>query len=143
MGKYILKYFGISKSALKIADGVLIGLIGFEMTRAGEKPRHKREIITTVEEALSDALVPLGSPLLVGPGAISLSIIYGAIYGYLISIVCIIIALITTFPFIYFGSKIGKIIGEGGVRVLTRILGIFILAIRVQYILNGIEIFIY
>ncbi len=141
LGEAILRYFGISFAALKIAGGILIGLVGFEMTRAGEKPKHRKEELVGFEEALSNMLVPVGSPLLVGPGAISLSIINGAVYGYPISILGAIIAAILVFPFIYFSTLIGKIIGERGVRILTRILGFFILAIGIQYILDGVVIF--
>jgi len=58
-----------------------------------------------------------------------------------ISILGAIIAAILVFPFIYFSTLIGKIIGERGVRILTRILGFFILAIGIQYILDGVVIF--
>lgn len=142
VGEYILVYFGISYSALKIAGGLLIGVVGFEMTRAGEKPRTKKEKLRSIDEAYSSALVPLGSPLLVGPGAISLAILNGALYGYIPSIIGAIIASLLTFPFIYFSKSIGRLIGTRGVRVLTRVLGIFILAIGVQYIIDGIEIVI-
>ena len=142
LGDYILMYFGISYAALKIAGGILIGLIEFEMTRAGEKPRTKKDRIVSVEEAYSNALVPLASPLLVGPGAISLSILNGALYGYVPSILSAFLASIFTFPFIYYSRSIGRLLGSRGVRILTRILGIFILAIGIQYIIDGIEIFI-
>jgi multiple antibiotic resistance protein len=142
-GKYILAYFGISYPALKIAGGILIGLVGFEMTRVGEKPRTQVERRVSVDRALSEAFVPLGSPLLVGPGAISLSILSEASYGLIPTIISSVIAALMAFPFIYFSSSLGRLLGERGVRVLTRVLGIFILAIGIQYILDGLAAFMY
>jgi len=142
LGKYILDYFGISIPSLKIAGGIMLAVMGFEMMKEGEKPRSRREAVISEEEAFANAIVPLGSPMLAGPGAISLAVIYGSLYGYHLTIFGIIINSIILIPTIFFAGYVNKIMRERGVRVLTRVLGFFVLALAVQYILEGVSMYI-
>ena len=142
LGRYILDYFGISIPSLKIAGGIMLAVMGFEMMKEGEKPRSRREAIISEDEAFANALVPLGSPMIAGPGAISLAIIYGSLYGYHVALAGIIINSLILIPTILFARYVNRFIGERGVRVLTRVLGFFVLALAVQYILEGISMYI-
>ncbi len=141
-GKYILEYFGISIPSLKVAGGIMLAILGFEMMKEGEKPRARRETIIKEEEALSNALVPLGSPMLAGPGTLSLAIIYSTLYGPGVVIVGALVNALLLFPIIIFASYIGRIVGERGVRVFTRVLGFFVLALAVQYVFDGVFMYV-
>jgi len=141
-GKYILEYFGITIPSLKVAGGIMLAVLGFEMMKEGEKPRARKEAVILEEEALSNALVPLGSPMLAGPGTLSLAIIYSTLYGPTIVIIGALVNALILFPIILFASYIGKIIGERGVRVFTRVLGFFVLALAVQYVFDGVLMYV-
>ncbi|OYT58666.1 antibiotic resistance protein MarC, partial [Euryarchaeota archaeon ex4484_178] len=74
-GIYILDFMGISIEALMIAGGLLMLLVSIEMVREGDKPRSTKKKIALEEETGDIGIVPLGTPMLAGPGAISLVII--------------------------------------------------------------------
>jgi len=145
-GIYILDFFGISIAALMIAGGVLMILVGLEMVREGDKPRSTRKKEKIREESGDIAIVPLGTPMLAGPGAISLSIILMGKYGNepvgVLAIAISIIAVIGLTALLFVGGNyISKIMGEKGSRAFTRVMGLLVTAFAVQYILDGISLY--
>ncbi len=145
-GMYILDFFGISIAALMIAGGVLMILVGIEMVREGDKPRSTRKKDKLVEETGDVAIVPLGTPMLAGPGAISLAIILMGKYGSspvgIVSITISIISVIAiTAIFFMGGNYVSKIMGEKGSKAFTRVMGLLVTAFAVQYILDGISMY--
>ncbi len=142
-GIYILDFFGISIEALMIAGGLLMLLVGVEMVREGDKPRSTRKKEKLHEETGDIAIVPLGTPMLAGPGAISLVIILMGKYSYspiniaYITISVIVIIVITALLFLG-GDYVAKFMGEKGSRAFTRVMGLLVTAFAVQYILDGI-----
>ena len=142
-GVYILDFFGISIAALMIAGGLLMLLVGVEMVREGDKPRSTRKKEKLHEETGDIAIVPLGTPMLAGPGAISLVIILMGKYSSepvdvaYIAVSVIAIIAITALLFLG-GDYVAKFMGEKGSRAFTRVMGLLVTAFAVQYILDGI-----
>lgn len=134
-GKHILDFFGVGIPALKVAGGLLIFSVGFEMVREGDKPRGKKRIYSKEDFGI----VPLATPMLAGPGAISLIIIQTQQFGYLLVGLSLVINFLIVAIFFVFAEKINKIIGEKGSRALTRIMGLLVAGFAIQYILDGIE----
>jgi multiple antibiotic resistance protein len=141
VGKFILDYLGISIDALMIAGGLLMLMSGFGMMREGDKPRSKKNGDT--EKVLSDgniAVVPLGTPMLAGPGALSLAIVMtqsNPVSMWSMIILSIAVTLFITTIIFFQASRIYSFIGETGSRALTRVMGLLVAAFAVQYILNG------
>ncbi len=140
IGKFILDYLGISINALMIAGGLLMLFSGFEMMKEGDKPRSKKSNdIQNIEGNV--AVVPLGTPMLAGPGALSLVIVQtqqNPISLWPIVILSIAITLLITFLIFRAGSRIYGFIGETGSRALTRVMGLLVAAFAIQYILDGV-----
>ncbi len=140
LGIYILDFMGISIEALMIAGGLLMLLVSLEMVKEGDKPRSTKKKVALHEETGDIGIVPLGTPMLAGPGAISLVIIlmskYPREWG---SIVISIVGIIILTALIFLGSNlISKIMGEKGSRAFTRVMGLLVAAFAVQYILDGV-----
>jgi len=140
LGIYILDFMGISIEALMIAGGLLMLLVSLEMVKEGDKPRSTKKKVALHEETGDIGIVPLGTPMLAGPGAISLVIILMGKYpGEWLSIVISIVSIIILTALIFLGSNIiSKIMGEKGSRAFTRVMGLLVAAFAVQYILDGI-----
>ncbi len=143
-GNYILDFFGISIAALMIAGGILMLLVGIEMVREGDKPRSTKKKTKIREETGDVAIVPLGTPMLAGPGALSLVIILMEKYGTSpigvlgISVGITVVILIAVILFMG-GSIMSKVMGEKGARAFTRVMGLLVTAFAIQYILDGIS----
>ncbi len=135
-GRYILEFFGIEIPALMVAGGILIFVVGFEMVREGDKPRGRKKSPPREDVGI----VPLATPMLAGPGAISLIIIQTQKFGYVLVGLSLLVNFVIVALFFTFAGKIDRILGEKGSRALTRILGLLVAAFAIQYILDGIKI---
>jgi multiple antibiotic resistance protein len=107
------------------------------MLTKGDKPRAlKRLELAELEEM---ALVPLGMPMLAGPGAISLVIVLMQTTAWPIVIASITATIAICAAIFSQASKIYKVLGDSGARALTRVMGFLTSALAVQYILTGIQ----
>lgn len=140
-GDLILRFFGITVDSLRVAGGVLLFLVAMDMLRA--KPNKK---ITTAE--ILDAggrddvsVFPLATPLLTGPGAITTVIVLmGAAPGIthkLIVLLALTATFAVTYPILLSSELIDRIMGLTGILVLTRILGLILGAIAVDFAATG------
>jgi len=144
-GRFLFEAFGFSLAAFEIAGGALLFLVAYEMLM-GEIGRTK---LTEADRAEALArrdevsIVPLGIPLLAGPGALSTVMIYTANAGddlwNLASIfVAIGVTAVATLFILRYGQGIFRSLGRVGVMALTRVMGLILAAVAVQFILNGI-----
>ncbi len=139
IGSYILDFFGISIEALMIAGGLLMLIVGIEMVREGDKPMATRK--GQEEEEVGDiGIVPLATPMLAGPGAISLMIILVANYNLWIVLLSTVLVFIIVYLFFKFSAVVYHLLGMKGARAFTRVMGLLVAAFAMQYILNGIGI---
>lgn len=141
-GKAILYLFGIQIATFTIAGGIIILLIALKMVLEAPKP--------DTSPAGSDgdfAIVPLGTPLLAGPGPISSVIVFsskgigqhGAIWiSDVVLLVLIAVSALITYLSLRTALPVGRWLGPTGINVLTRLAGILVAAIALQMILSGL-----
>ena len=143
-GKYILFFFGIGLSSLKIAGGLIIASSGFALL-TGKFAEHKGMKKKVVKEDVNSrpevSLTPLAIPMLAGPGTISLLITYNQEYKGIEHLLIITSAIIFTTINIYLILKsahyIVKFLGASGINALSRIIGFIVIAIGVEYIISS------
>ncbi len=146
-GNSILKSFGLSLPAFKIAGGILLLLLSIEMVVAKPEPQMKstNEAEKEENERRNDISVfPLAIPLLAGPAAITILILLMKEYeGQLLNQFMIILALFLNMFLCWLAFKyatlIAKFLGHSGINVLTRIFGILLTALACQFFIDGIS----
>lgn len=144
-GKFILVFFGIKLTSLKIAGGLIIALSGFALL-TGEFAKHKgmkkEKVMNDIETRSDIALTPLAIPMIAGPGTISLLITYNQEYQELKSVFIILGAILLSAIIIYLVLKssfiIVKVLGASGINALSRIIGFIVIAIGVEFIVSAI-----
>jgi len=143
-GEAILRFFGISIASFRVGGGILLLLIAISMLHAKTSPAKQTE-----EEAIdsserdSIAVVPLAIPILAGPGAISTIILYAqrrdSISHYLLlSGEIVLVSLVVLFCFLA-APHLARILGKTGINIVTRIMGLIMAAIGVEFIANGLK----
>lgn len=143
VGRYILHFFGISLAAFQIAGGLILVRISFDMLQGrGHFNRLDTTSSLKADEYGDIALVPLAVPLLAGPGAITTALVLtsraqSAAQNLAILVAAIIILSGTYVCFVY-GEQIMNLFKESGARLLTRITGLILTALAVQFIIQGL-----
>lgn len=145
-GKFILIFFGITLSSLKIAGGLIITLSGFALL-TGEFVKHKgmkkEKVKNDIRERSDISLTPLALPMIAGPGTISLLITYNQEYQELKSVFIILGAIFLATILIYVVLRssflIVKVLGASGINALSRIIGFIVIAIGVEFIVSAIK----
>ena len=144
-GSLIFRIFGITIGAFKIAGGILLGLNALDMVQARrsqqrETPAEKAEGIQKEDIGI----MPLGVPMLAGPGAISTvmvlalgskgPLVTAAVY------VSIILTALISYYVLAAASLVERRLGQTGMRILTRLMGLVLCAIAVQFVIDGIKL---
>jgi multiple antibiotic resistance protein len=144
-GQLIFRLFGITLPAFEIAGGLILLLIGLDMLQA--RRSQTQETLGDAEEAAAkeDAgIVPLGVPMLAGPGAISSVMVLvgqapslwhwqmGAILG------SIAITALASYWVLAGAGRVRQVMGETGIRILVRIMGLLLVALAMQLFINGL-----
>src|ERR1700748_2968746 len=142
-GQYIFRLFGITLPAFEIAGGVILLLIGLDMLEAKRSPTQE-STAEAAEAALKEdaGIVPLGIPMLAGPGAItSVMVLVGQAQGAWMMMAAILGSIFITAAICYLvlgnSDRVARALGETGVRILVRIMGLLLVALAVQYFVNG------
>ncbi|HET8552622.1 MAG TPA: YchE family NAAT transporter [Gammaproteobacteria bacterium] len=143
-GEMILNFFGISIASFRVAGGILLLLMALAMLQARvssikQTPGERQRGV----EQDSVAVVPLGLPLLAGPGAISTVILYshhGAPWwnGIGLAVVIVVIAVLIWLSF-RAAPLLTRALGKTGINVVTRIMGLIMAAIGVEFIATGLK----
>ncbi|MFA4844153.1 MAG: MarC family protein [Candidatus Margulisiibacteriota bacterium] len=129
VGLGILELFNVTLNDFKIAGGILLLWIAIEIMMRGRiNVEHKEDI----------GVVPLGCPLLVGPGAITTALVLLKLYGYAVVLSSIVACFALIWLVLHYADAIYKILGKNGSLILTKIASILIAAIAVQFIREGI-----
>jgi multiple antibiotic resistance protein len=138
-GQQILHYLGIDLPALQGAGGLLLVLVALELL-TGKADEPSQQATSNV------ALVPLGTPLLAGPGAIVATMLFvrraNHFGDYLAIAVAIALVLLAVWLVLRFSGIIVKVLRPGGIEVLTRIAGLLLAAIAVQLIADSVGAFV-
>ncbi|HEY4008602.1 MAG TPA: MarC family protein [Acidobacteriaceae bacterium] len=142
IGQYIFKLFGISLPAFEIAGGVILLLIGLDMLEAKRSPTQETRKDTQAAASKDDAgIVPMGIPMLAGPGSITtVMVLVGQVQSAweMIAILAAI-AITAGICFLVLGaaSRVARVLGQTGIRILVRVMGLLLVALAVQYFVNG------
>jgi multiple antibiotic resistance protein len=139
LGQQILDYLGIGIPALQGAGGLLLMIVALELlTDRAEDPSEVRDV--------NVALVPLGTPLLAGPGAIVATIVFvqkaDGLASYTAIAVGIVAVHLLVFLSLRFSVVITRVIREAGIVLLTRISGLLLSAIAVQLVADSVRAFV-
>ncbi len=144
IGEYVLKFFGISIDALRIAGGLIIVSSGFSLlTGKFNKTRGvNKKVENDAQTRNQIALTPLAIPMLAGPGSISLLIAFYQDYTKISEKIIACLAILGVALVIFFVLKsahyLSRILGASGIVAISRIIGFIVIAIGVQYISSSI-----
>jgi len=143
-GEYILAFFGIGLTSLKLTGGLVIASSGFALL-SGNFSRHKGMKRKEKEDARkrSDiSMTPLAIPMLSGPGSMSLLITYKEMYpslnDQLVILGAIIVTCAITLLIMLSGRVIVRSLGASGINALSRIIGFIVISIGIEYIVSTI-----
>ncbi len=144
-GSLIFRIFSITIGAFKIAGGVLIGLNALDMVQ-GRRSQQRETPAERAEGIQKEdiGIIPLGVPMLAGPGAISTVMVLalgskGALLTASVYVSITLTALIS-FYVLAAASLVERRLGQTGMRILTRLMGLVLCAIAVQFIIDGIKL---
>ncbi|PIR20961.1 MAG: amino acid transporter [Deltaproteobacteria bacterium CG11_big_fil_rev_8_21_14_0_20_47_16] len=142
-GNLLFDLMNITMPAFRIAGGMILFSVAFSMTRgANQRRKLLKEEVADAEQREDIAIVPLAIPLLAGPGSIGTVILLMSQHpGFLTAgtvIFCILLVAGVTFLIFSNARYLLRILGASGVRVMTRLFGLLLAAISIQFIINGI-----
>jgi multiple antibiotic resistance protein len=145
-GGFVFKLFGISMSALKVAGGILLLMTAMDMLRAQPSRTRSSPEETHESEAKEDvAVVPLAMPLLAGPGSIATAMVLaarGPNWTYCIPVVAsIAVTCLVAYLLLRAATRLNRLFGTTGIAVLERIMGLLLAAIAIQFVADGILMF--
>ena len=139
MGEQVLRYLGITLPALQGAGGLLLMLVSLELLTGKDEEM-------TASKDVNVALVPLGTPLLAGPGAIVATILFSrqadSTARYVALAVGVVLVHVLIWAAMRFSSVIARVLGKSGITLVTRVAGLLLTAIGVQLVADAINGFI-
>jgi multiple antibiotic resistance protein len=142
-GSLIFKAFGITLPAFKIAGGIILLLIGLDMLQARQSatkatPEEQQEGV----EKADASIIPLGIPMLAGPGAIStVMVLVGearSIWQHVIVYGVILLTSYASYLVLSGADHVRRYLGTTGIRIMTRLMGLLLVALAVQFVANGL-----
>ncbi|CAN5295630.1 MarC family protein [soil metagenome] len=151
-GLALLQFFGISLAAFRIAGGILLLLLGLDMTRGdfltlfadADAVADAKDVRGYAQRRFKRLVVPFAMPLLIGPGAISTIIIQAGeaqklgAAGTVAGMAAIGAAALATFVVFSLTGPLSRILGEVGMAIVVRVLGLILCALAIQFILAGL-----
>jgi len=140
-GRYLFDFFGISVAGLKVVGGVIFFIVGYDMLNARLSRIKIKE--DEVEEYVNDiSITPLGIPMIAGPGAITNAIVLmGDAPDYttkLMVVIAILLVAVVIMISLLGASAIIKLIGDQGTKILTKLMGLIVMVIAVEFFFAGI-----
>ena len=146
-GEFIFKLFGISVDSIKVIGGVILMIIAINMVYGeGAKNRHSPEERDEAAEKEDISIVPLGIPILFGPGVIATIVVLHTnnkmldpMINYGIESVAILLSSLVVFLTLRYAGSITKYLGVTGIKILTRIMGLVVGAIAAQFLVGGVK----
>jgi len=147
-GEFIFRLFGINVLSLKVIGGIILMMIAINMAYGhGAKARHTPEEHDEAQEKEDISIVPLGIPILFGPGVIATIIVlnnnhlesFSRPISFALVSVAIVVASLTTYLVLRYAGSINRALGVTGMKILTRIMGLVVGAIAAQFIVSGVK----
>ena len=147
LGKPLLDHLGISLDAFRIAGGILLFLIALDMVFGRGNATREAEEGQPVQARPDISVFPLAIPLIAGPGTLaSIMILTGGVHGnpLLLGGVFVVTAgvLLLCYLALRVSNQLARVMGESGIHVITRVLGVLLAALAVQYVADGVRGFL-
>lgn len=143
LGEAVLGFIGISMPAFRIAGGVLLFITALDMLFDRRQSRRKSNADDGNEPGHDPSVFPLAIPLIVGPGAITTIILLAGqaegVADFAAITAVMALNMIIVFGFFLASTTIERILGKVGINVVTRVLGMLLAALAVQFILDGLR----
>jgi multiple antibiotic resistance protein len=144
-GSGILSVLGISLPAFRIAGGFLLFFIAFEMIfeKRQERKEKTKDTAITKDHIHNISVFPLAIPLISGPGAISATILLAGNFrapldrAELLTVMALVFAVI--FAALIIADRVDRLLGQTGRAILTRLLGVLLSALAVQFVIDGLR----
>lgn len=144
VGHLIFALFGITLSSFRIMGGILVALVGYQMLQGGEhssvqhpSPEDKQK---SLEADLGVAISPLAMPILAGPGTIATAMSFSAdgVSDLIVTVGAFLVLCGVSYVFFVFGERFVRYIGDNGIKVVTRLMGLILAVIGVQMLVDGV-----
>jgi len=145
VGAAALSVLGITLPAFRVAGGFLLFCIAFEMVFEKRQDRKEKSAdVAITKDMIQDiAAFPLAIPLIAGPGAISATVLLSAEHKGMLDqaalIAIIVICIILTYLVFVLAERVDRLLGETGRSILTRLLGVILAALAVQFVADGVK----
>jgi multiple antibiotic resistance protein len=143
-GTLVFKFFSITIGAFQIAGGIVLFSVAMGMLHA--TPSRTRQTPEEMDEAMNRddiAVVPLAIPMVSGPGAITTVVVLSGearvIPNMAILFLAIVVAMLIVFVMLRNAARIQKYLGPSGLNITTRLMGLVLAAIAVQFVIRGVE----
>ena len=142
-GTLLFRTFGITLAAFRTAGGLILWFVAIDMLRGERRTQEGREELEEGEAKEDVAFTPLAIPMLAGPGAISTVIVIAGQARGLGDSLVVYGAIVLTGAISYFTLRLGEPLlirlGKTGIRVVTRIMGLILAAVAVQFVFSGVK----
>ncbi|MFH1448512.1 MAG: MarC family protein [Candidatus Micrarchaeota archaeon] len=130
IGTTMLEVMGIGFNSFKIAGGIILLIVGVYTVLGIQFTENNND--------LDVAVVLIAVPMITGPGAMSMAIILSEKYGMFVTILASLCAVFVTWGFLRFSNRIHRVLGDRGLEIYSRLLGLFVAAIAIEFISSGI-----
>lgn len=140
LGRAIFDLFGITLPALRITGGILVFIIGYQMIHGSGSKMHTGDSVE-IEGDQDVAVSPLAVPILAGPGTIATAMNSSASGGSEVLVTIVAFAVLCMFSYLCFisGPKILRLLGQSGLSIITRLMGLILAVIGMQMFLVGLS----
>jgi multiple antibiotic resistance protein len=141
-GQILFNFFGISVNSFRVVGGVIFFLMGMDMLQArlGKVKLKESEIKTYVDDI---SVTPLAIPMICGPGAMTNAIVMmedaDSIEKKIALILGAFVVILCTYLILYSASKIIKMLGQTGINVMMRLMGLIVMVIAVEFFFTGLK----
>jgi multiple antibiotic resistance protein len=141
-GQLLFKFFGISIDSFRVVGGIIFFIMGMDMLQArlGQVKIKDSEVMSYVNDI---SITPLAIPMICGPGAISNAIILmqdaNSAAKITILFLSITLVMLITFLIFYSSSRIIKFLGQTGINVMMRLMGLIVMVIAVEFFFSGLK----
>ena len=141
-GQVLFKFFGISVNSFRVVGGVIFFMVGMDMLQArlGQVRIKDSEVKSYVSDI---SITPLAIPMICGPGAITnVIVLMEDAHSFLMKVVLILsvtVIILITYLVLYSSTKIIKVLGQTGINVMMRIMGLIVMVIAVEFFFSGLK----
>jgi multiple antibiotic resistance protein len=141
-GQLLFNFFGISVNSFRIVGGVIFFIMGMDMLQArlGQVKIKDNEVKSYITDI---SITPLAIPMICGPGAITNAIVLmedaNTLPKQIVLIISIALIMVLTYLILFSSSKLMKLLGQIGINVMMRIMGLIVMVIAVEFFFSGLK----